>query len=197
MSVFLLPIFQNASAGFDRLRLFALSAALGDESRRTGAVVGYKCASRRTTPEASHCSVQPLQKASHTPPTVHWMDDVILILLIHQRGINLSPAKYRPAFSLMFHDSVSVCIRLFPLSPNIALLSVRPSLFLPQLPSTLQAVATCALQSALSRPYSLLPSGLPVSPVASPCAFRSFCLIHELPVAPVMSHLGHRKPRCK
>lgn len=53
----------------------------------------------------------------------------------------------------------------------------------------------CALQSAapvlhcLPRP--------PHHPLPSPCAFRPLCLIHELPVAPVMSHLGHRKAQCK
>lgn len=81
--------------------------------------------------------------------------------------------------------------KIFPLFPALSL--HVPSM--PHLPPAPQAVATCALQSA--SPVRCCLPRLPRHPLLSPCAFRTLCLIYELPVAPVMSHLGHRKAQCK
>lgn len=158
------------------------AAALGDESRRTGATVRHAGRHRKLLAALCICAAAP-KGISHSAdrPLNGWCHPHSSYVHREKGGggltyLSLNLDRLFLSCSNVVADGVYVSLNpslsaftkyLPPLCQSISFalpLSVFPSL--PQLPSTLQAVATCALQSAcplLNRPYSLLPPGLPVS----------------------------------
>lgn len=114
--------------------------------------------------------------------------------VIPARCFPLSPSPL-PLFRLLstFSSRKSFLSALSSLPPRVPVCPFHPPCLTS--PPAPQATAACALQSAVPV-FCCLPRP-PHHPLPSPCAFRSPCLIHELPVAPVMSHLCHRKAQCK
>lgn len=123
MSVIFVPIRQNASNTCASVWLIAsvCSAASGGESQqRTGAVARSICASRRTTPEASHCSTRlcSRSKRHHTLrwASAEWMTSSSFFLCASGGGLTYLSLNLDRLFlscSSVAADRISVCLYPF------------------------------------------------------------------------------------